>query len=233
MGCGVGRHTLFFAREGYKTYAIDASSSGIDHARNIAQEENLDIRFQVGSMLELPYANEMFDYVLAWNVVYHGDYNDISKSISEIHRVLAPNGIFQGTFLSKLNDKYGRGNEIAPNTFILDEDQEKSHPHSYCNAIDACQLLRHFELLSLYQREHSKTRFLSLAIYCTKKTGLSIAILNPVSLRLFRNCFIELLKFEIYQMQSPHRLSSKVRLFRLQQMYRLRPPLTELHLKRP
>jgi hypothetical protein len=74
--------------------------------------------------------------------------------------VLKPGGSYQGTMLSKRNVKYGKGEEVAPNTFVdaaIDpDDSDKIHPHFYCKAAELVELFAEFELLSLIDQEHAK-----------------------------------------------------------------------------
>jgi SAM-dependent methyltransferase len=157
LGCGVGRHACFLADAGFQVQAMDASASGIDYAAGQAGKLGLEIGFKDGLMTELPYADNSFDYVLSFNVIYHGDGGVVGRAVSEIHRVLRPGGIFHGTMLSKRNANYGVGKEIAPNTFVVDgAEGDKTHPHFYCNAAELVDLFEDFELLSLVDREHEK-----------------------------------------------------------------------------
>jgi len=157
LGCGVGRHACFLADAGFQVQAMDASASGLDFARRQAREHGLDIAFSDGLMTELPYADASFDYVLSFNVIYHGDGGVVGRAINEIHRVLKPGGLFHGTMLSKRNHTYGVGKEIAPNTFVITgAEGDKIHPHFYCNAAELVKLFEDFELLSLFDREHEK-----------------------------------------------------------------------------
>ena len=54
------------------------------------------------------------------------------------------------------NSNYGIGRRIAPDTFVNDAIEERSHPHFYCDAAGLVALFAGFELLSLTQREHKK-----------------------------------------------------------------------------
>ncbi len=155
LGCGVGRHVRLFAKEGFSSHGLDGSESGIAFTRDAAAHEGLSVDLRVGDMTALPYEDAVFDYVLSFNVIYHGDRTVVAQAISEIRRVLKPGGLFQGTMLSKRNGHYGRGTEVAPNTFVeQDTDDDKDHPHFYCNAAELVSLFDGFELLSLRDRVH-------------------------------------------------------------------------------
>ena len=158
LGCGVGRHALYLAAQGFIVSAYDASDHGIDVTRAEAAQRGLSIALAVGPMTNLPYATGQFDYVLAWNVIYHGDTDVVRQCLAEVRRVLRPGGIYQGTMLSKRHKRYGQGREIAPNTFVLGEsgaDSDKAHPHFYCNAAEIIDLFRGFDLVSLIDRAQS------------------------------------------------------------------------------
>lgn len=158
LGCGVGRHACYLASEGFDVHAMDASPSGLGFAANQATEHGLEITCRQGLMTALPYDDASFDYVLSFNVIYHGDGEVVARSIAEIHRALKPGGLFQGTMLSKRNANYGIGVEVAPHTFVISDagDGDKNHPHYYCKAGELVSLFEDFELLSLVDREHER-----------------------------------------------------------------------------
>jgi SAM-dependent methyltransferase len=154
LGCGVGRHALLFARLGLETTAVDLAEQGLAEVRRNAEVEGLTIKTQAAPMTELPFGDSAFDYVLAFNVIYHGDPNVVRAAFAQIRRVLKLGGTFQGTMLSKRNAGFGVGTEVAPNTFVREatdngDDSDKSHPHFYCNAAELIDLLAGFELKSL------------------------------------------------------------------------------------
>ncbi len=161
LGCGVGRHALHFARLGFETIAVDLAPAGLAEVSRAAAAEGLELAVQSAAMTELPFPDGHFDYVLSFNVIYHGDRPVVARAVSEIHRVLKPGGVFQGTLLSKRNHGFGMGTEIAPNTFVRDADtledidSDKIHPHFYCNAAELVALLEGFELYALEDREQS------------------------------------------------------------------------------
>ncbi len=155
LGCGVGRHSAFLASLGFSVFALDGSGSGITFARASTEASGHEVQFAVGLMTELPFKDNSFDYLLAWNVIYHGNREVVRRSMGEIRRVLRPGGFFQGTMLSKLNRHYRRGREIAPETFVIeDANDDKGHPHFYCDSSDLHALFAGFEFLHIADREH-------------------------------------------------------------------------------
>jgi tellurite methyltransferase len=153
IGCGVGRHALFLAQHGFRVTGMDLSRSGINIASEAASDAGVKIDFQLGDFTDLPCPNRSFDLALAWNVIYHGDKNIVRTAIAEIHRVLQPDGLFLGTMISKRHHRYGEGTEIRPNTFIVDDDDEKAHAHFYCDDRELVSLLDGFQLFHLQDRQ--------------------------------------------------------------------------------
>jgi tellurite methyltransferase len=156
LGCGVGRHSLLLAELGFETHALDGSASGIAHLAREAQARGLTVKAQTGLMTDLPFAAQTFDYVLAFNVIYHGDRPIVERALNEIARVLKPGAGFQCTMLSKRNHNFGKGREVGPDAFVIDDTEDKDHPHFYCNAAELVALFGDFEIRSLEDRLHSK-----------------------------------------------------------------------------
>jgi tellurite methyltransferase len=162
LGCGVGRHALHFARQGFETVAVDLAAAGLEVLCHEAKAQGLEIATEVAPMTALPFPDGHFDHVLSFHVIYHGDQTIVETAIAEIRRVLKVGGTYQGTMLSKRNAGHGVGTEVAPNTFSREPqpgdpaDADKDHPHFYCNAAELVALFSGFELLSLFDREHRR-----------------------------------------------------------------------------
>ena len=150
LGAGVGRHALALAALGFETVALDLAPTGLEQTRRRAAERGLDVRTVAGSMTDLPFADESFDYVVSWNVIYHGAPDVVRAAVAEIARVLRPGGTFQGTMLSKRRSDYGLGTEVAPDTFVRPEaGGDKAHPHFFSDAAATVALFEGFEMRTL------------------------------------------------------------------------------------
>ena len=114
LGCGVGRHALLFAEHGFAVEAIDGATAGLDFARHEAASRGLRLSLRQADADALPFADESFDYVLSWNVIFHGTMGDVARRLAEIWRVLKPGRLYQGTMLSKRDAQFGRGRAGGP-----------------------------------------------------------------------------------------------------------------------
>lgn len=155
LGCGVGRHSLLLAEAGFDVHAMDGSKTALDVLSQNAAAKGLTLQLKQGDVDSLPFPDASFDYVLSWDVLYHGNLGDAGHRIAEIWRVLKPGGLFQGTMLSLRHKNYRVGRQVAPDTFVEDN-EDRGHPHFYCDAATVVALFIGFEILKLGQ--HIKRR---------------------------------------------------------------------------
>ena len=101
MGCGRGRHARSLARRGYRVTGIDLSSRAIERARQSAQNENLDIRFEQGDMLE-PVGTNYFDGVVNLFTAfgYFEEEPDHQRALVAMATAIKPGGWFFQDFLN-------------------------------------------------------------------------------------------------------------------------------------
>lgn len=120
LGCGSAVHgavNLLTLSAKY-VYALDLDESFIEPAKKTLEEKTeFANRWQldVGSMLDLPYADEQLDFILCQGAIHHCA--DDQKAVKEIHRVLksggkaylnvcGKGGIITRFFMEVLRDEY-------------------------------------------------------------------------------------------------------------------------------
>lgn len=91
VGCGTGKHSIYFAGHGYDVYGIDRSSGMLEEA--VKNSAGLRINFAMEDMRSLSFPNDFFDGVWTVAAIAHLPPADKRKFIQETHRVLKPNGI--------------------------------------------------------------------------------------------------------------------------------------------
>lgn len=93
--CGQGRHTLEFARRGYKNVTgLDRSHYLITKARSRNKKEGMPASFKEGDARKLPFKTDYFDFVmlLGNSFGYFESQNDDLKVLKEVLRILKPDG---------------------------------------------------------------------------------------------------------------------------------------------
>jgi SAM-dependent methyltransferase len=149
LGSGLGRHSIYFAEQGFEVSAIDISDYGVNYLKDWAEKEQLDIDVRVGDIVTLPYEDNSFDCVIAYHSISHADTEGIKRIISEVERVLKKGGEIFMSMCSKESWEYSKSEfpKIDDNTVIKKEDgPENDVPHFYTNREDILNLLHNFDI---------------------------------------------------------------------------------------
>lgn len=85
-GCGTGGNTLQLSRLG-KATGVDLATPAVQACRNRGLE------VVQGGVLALPFADESFDVVTSFDVIYHAWVPDDAEAVGEMVRVLRPGGL--------------------------------------------------------------------------------------------------------------------------------------------
>ena len=156
LGCGIGRHTVYFAAQGYHVSAIDIMEDAVYKTKEWLARENLEADVKLGKMTKLDYLDNHFDLVIAYNVIYHAFKFDIFKTLDEIFRVLKPGGYFFGTLLTKDRDEpFTKNlNEVVDDqTIIKQDDIEPGVPHFFSYYENILEFFEKFEIKELYCKQ--------------------------------------------------------------------------------
>jgi len=151
LGCGLGRHTLLFARAGFSVTGLDLSESGLSRLRGLSEDEGLEVLAVQGDLCELPFQDGAFDCVLAYRSIYHGDSQGLERCLREARRVLAPGGELFANFLAKESEFYrnGEGASSDPCMRMKVEEGGVVLPHCYLAEDELRSFLADFEIRSL------------------------------------------------------------------------------------
>ena len=175
LGCGVGRHSIYLAQRGAFVYAIDESEVAIEKLKPESLSLNIDEAIQTKICDYLSFdAEAIFDYIIAFNVIYHGDVLHFKESISKCYEMLKPGGKLFFTCPSKSDAKYGSGEKIAEHTY---ESLNSIHPgdiHYFSDENELREMLKIFSDVRIIKDEYywdnnGKSQFASNFIIVTEK----------------------------------------------------------------
>src|SRR5262249_3814947 len=93
IGCGEGHNTRLLAQRRALVTAIDISEVFIAHAEQEEEREPLGIDYRVASAVELPFADDTFDF--ATGFMSFMDIPETDRALAEACRVLKPGGFLQ------------------------------------------------------------------------------------------------------------------------------------------
>lgn len=128
-GCGKGRNLKWFYNSNFKIYGIDMYLEGINCCKEVYIEQK--DHFKIAAVENIPFGDNYFDHVVC-NAVLHfaSDLNHFNKMVSELFRVLQPNGslfirIASNFGMENQVESIGDGNYILPDgskRFLLTTD---------------------------------------------------------------------------------------------------------------
>ena len=96
VGCGTAHLTHWIKEKGFEVYGIEPSTEMYNYARHNFPE--IEIKQAISS--EIPYPDNYFDLIVAFEVLRYLDKKENIKSFEEFHRILKPNGKF---FVTQVN----------------------------------------------------------------------------------------------------------------------------------
>lgn len=148
LGCGLGRHSMLFAKSGFTVTAADISDSGVNYLRQWMKSENLDFRTVVCDMKKLPFSDCAFDCIWAYHVLSHSDTDGIYQIFSEIKRVLKPDGVIYFDLCSKETWTYTSSGfpKLDENTVVVQGGTEDGIPHFFADRNDIEKILAGFSI---------------------------------------------------------------------------------------
>ena len=93
LGCGNGRHLVYFSKLGYRITGLDSAPSALRLSQEWLQRNGLSGDLLLSdSRSPFPIADESFDILLSTQVIHHALLETVLYTISEITRVVRPGG---------------------------------------------------------------------------------------------------------------------------------------------
>jgi len=152
VGYGAGRHIIYFNKEKFLVSGFDIAPTAKNYTEKLISLSSNKIDLKTFDMNQIPwlYKTEYFEGVIAINVIHHTNYNNFTKIIHEIARIMVKDGLFLATIASKENYKYKKGKKIDEYTFLTDIGAEKGIPHCFLDKSDITKIFTpKFQLLEL------------------------------------------------------------------------------------
>jgi cyclopropane fatty-acyl-phospholipid synthase-like methyltransferase len=155
LGCGTGRHLVYFAEKGFEVYGLDVAPEGIKIAKNWLKEKNLNCDLTLQKMEDtFPYQNSFFDAVISIQAMHHHTMKKIKFIVKEINRVIKRNGILFITVPILHKSHNDKGNwklkKIEKGTFLPLSGPEKGLPHHFFTEHEIHKVFRRFSIDKLY-----------------------------------------------------------------------------------
>jgi SAM-dependent methyltransferase len=105
-GCGDGRNLIYFLRNGYDCFGVDAEPGAIASLQRTAADlspRTPQSNFIVGDVQNLPYSDAAMDVVISSAVLHFAqDEAQFARMLEEMWRVLSPGGLFFARLASNI-----------------------------------------------------------------------------------------------------------------------------------
>ncbi len=97
LGCGCGHTTRYLYDRGLNQIeGVDLSPGMVQEAKGM--NTDVELKFSVGNMLDLDYANDSIDGIIAFYAIVHFSYKEIEDFLRQVHRVLKAQGTILFSF---------------------------------------------------------------------------------------------------------------------------------------
>jgi len=163
LGCGTGRHAIYFAERGFKVYGFDFAKKAVKKARETAKKKEVNVNFRAwDARRKFPYGDGIFDAVLVVRVIHHYPLKTVARIIQEIGRVLRRKGYFYIQVPTRNRVlKYARmarkeGNPqivLEEGTYVPAVGPEKGIPHHGFTKKELRHLFNSFEIKKITLRD--------------------------------------------------------------------------------
>lgn len=164
-GCGAGRMTRLFARQGARMYGVDLDEKLLAIAVNAEQADPRNIEYQLGNITGLPYPSSSFDFVTAVSVLMYISCKELSAFYQEVVRVLHQSGrlviavthphLYENNSIARDGGRGGKWITLEPVSDESDSGETEQFTQQYVDIHGRCSVQRTWN--------HSLTDYLNLA----------------------------------------------------------------------
>ncbi len=113
-GFGYGRNAKVFIDHGFDVTGIEISETAIDLVR---KHHGNDLKIHHGPVSHMPFDQELYEGIYCYALIHLLSGPERKKLIEDCYNQLNPNGYMVFITISKLDSRYGNGEEISKDTF--------------------------------------------------------------------------------------------------------------------
>ncbi len=162
VGCGHGRHVMYFAGKGHEVYGLDNYKPILRQLKKDLLKADLNATLKLYDINKgLPYPNKYFDLVLATRAIHHTTGKDLREIFKEINRVTKSKGLLflqipsyeDSQKFEKTWAEYGKPvthEWIEPHTYVPLSGHEKGIPHVSLDKKELVGFLKNYRLVKMH-----------------------------------------------------------------------------------
>lgn len=154
VGAGDGNNLGYFNKLGFDAYGTEINEFLVSKVKKLFKAKKIKATIKVGHNDNLPFENNMFDFLVSWNVIHYCDTEKaMNENIEEYSRVLKKDGFL---FLSTWAPKH----RVLENSKMIKENLVR---------INRKKNLRHNQIMYLFRtkqnlKKHFKINFKKISI---------------------------------------------------------------------
>jgi len=100
IGFGEGQNLTYLVKEGFDVYGTEISKTRLREATRKLKGRGLKASLELVDSSYLPFEDNFFDVIVAWQSLYYNNEQTLKESLIEIKRVLMPGGQFLSSMIS-------------------------------------------------------------------------------------------------------------------------------------
>jgi len=112
-GFGSGANLIHFVEKGCDVHGVEVSESALQIVKTKLKDKNITANINIIKDGKIPYEDNFFDLVVAWQVLYYNDLESFNQTMDEISRVLKKGGLFIGTMAAIQDYSHELSNKIG------------------------------------------------------------------------------------------------------------------------
>ncbi len=117
LGFGEGQNLIYFLSQGFRCWGTEIAESRVKFLSKKLKCNNQRATLELVGSNILPFKDNYFDIVVAWESLYYNNKAGFQETVDEILRTLKPGGRLLASVLSSRHNVCIYGKEIAPSTF--------------------------------------------------------------------------------------------------------------------
>lgn len=162
IGCGHGRHVIYFAGKGHDVFGIDSYRPILRQLERDLLTNNLHANLKCRDINRgLPYPDGYFDLIIATRSIHHTKDKQLKRIFKEIDRILKTNGLlflqipdYEGSKeVEKTWIEYGKPvmyKWIERHTYVHLSGPEKGVPHHALDKNELSVFLRKYKTIKMH-----------------------------------------------------------------------------------
>lgn len=131
IGFGEGQNLPYLISQGFKVFGTEIARNRLAFAKKRLERTKQKAFLQLVDSNKLPFKDNFFDVVIAWQSLYYNNEKTLEESLLEIRRVLKSKGKFLSSMLSP-KQKFLCYKKIGPATYQPAKSTGQSNCVVYC-----------------------------------------------------------------------------------------------------